>query len=131
MKDADRRRGIFAVTFEHPHVNAAFQYLNTTDQARAKAQPPVPKVDSNGYSIWITPRASNGWEGLFRYDHLEDITNVGGKRERVIGGVAYWFPHQGIVSTALLLDIENVNNHDFTPSRPDERRYALHALVSF
>jgi hypothetical protein len=45
--------------------------------------------------------------------------------------VAYWFPHQGNVSTALLFDIENVDNHDFVPARADERRYALHALVSF
>jgi len=131
VKDADRHRGIFAVTYEHPHVNAAVEYLNTTDQTRAKATPPVPKVDANGYSIWVTPRASNGIEGLFRFDHLEPNDNAPGKRDRIIGGVAYWFPHQGNVATALLFDIENVDNHGFSPSRPDERRYALHALVNF
>ena len=26
-------------------------------------------------------------------------------RERTIAGVAYWFPHQGNVSTALLFDV--------------------------
>jgi hypothetical protein len=127
VKDAERRRGIFAVTFEHPHVNAAFQYLSTADQPRAAAV----KVDAKGYSIWVTPRATNGIEGLLRFDHLEPNDDLPGKRDRIIGGVAYWFPHQGTVSTALLFDIENVDNHDFVSARADERRYALHALVSF
>jgi len=127
VKDAERRRGIFALTYEHPHVNAAFQYLSTTDQQRAAAA----KVDAKGYSIWVTPRATNGIEGLLRFDHVEPNDDLPGERDRIIGGVAYWFPHQGNVSTALLFDIENVDNHDFVPARADERRYALHALVSF
>jgi hypothetical protein len=132
VKDADRHRGIFAVTYEHPHVNAAFQYLNTTDQQRLTGPPPPStKVDANGYSIWVTPRATNGIEGLLRFDHLEPNNDAPGKRDRVIGGVAYWFPHQGNVSAALLFDIENVSNDDFVPVRSDERRYAVHALVSF
>ena len=49
----------------------------------------------------------------------------------MIAGVAYWFPHQGRVSTALLFDFENVDNNDFVPARPDERRFAVHALVNF
>ena len=53
------------------------------------------------------------------------------RRNRTIVGAAYWFPHQGTVSTALLFDFENVDNKDFTPARPDERRFAVHALVNF
>ena len=119
------------MTFEHPHVNAAFEYLIRRIRHGRERSRPVPKVESNGYSIWITPRASNGWRGCSATITSRTSPTWVAKRERVIVGVAYWFPHQGIVSTALLLDIENVNNHDFTPSRPDERRYALHALVSF
>src|SRR4029079_14746087 len=32
VKNADRTRALFAATFEHPNVNAAFEYLATTDQ---------------------------------------------------------------------------------------------------
>jgi hypothetical protein len=70
-------------------------------------------------------------EGLLRFDHLEPNDDLPGKRDRIIGGVAYWFPHQGNVATALLFDIENVDNHDFVPARADERRFAVHALVQF
>jgi hypothetical protein len=127
VKSAERRRGILAVTYEHPHVNAAVQYLDTVDQPRASAA----EVDSHGYSIWVTPRATNGWEGLFRFDHVEPNRDAPGTRDRTIAGVAYWFPHQGNVSTALLFDFEDVNNDEFAPSRPDERRWAVHALVNF
>jgi hypothetical protein len=30
-----------------------------------------------------------------------------------------------------LFDFENVGNNDFAPPRADERRYAVHALISF
>ena len=32
VKNADRTRGIFAASFEHPYLNAAFEYLTTKDQ---------------------------------------------------------------------------------------------------
>ena len=72
-----------------------------------------------------------GWEGLIRFDHLEPNKTLDARRNRTILGVAYWFPHQGTVTSALLLDFENVGNNDFTPPRSDERRYAVHALISF
>ena len=36
VKNADRERGIVAVTFEHPHLNTAVEYLQTTDQTSTK-----------------------------------------------------------------------------------------------
>jgi hypothetical protein len=30
-----------------------------------------------------------------------------------------------------LIDFENVDNQHFVPDRPDERRYAVHALLNF
>jgi hypothetical protein len=30
-----------------------------------------------------------------------------------------------------MCDVENVDNSGFTPAQPDERRFALHALVNF
>ena len=38
---------------------------------------------------------------------------------------------QGSVSAALLLDYENVDNRSYAPARPDERRWAVHALINF
>lgn len=130
VKNAERRRGIFAVTFEHPHVNAAFDYLAATDQNRSTA----PEVDARGWSAWVTPRQrgdNTGFEGLLRYDRLEPNTDTDAVRGRFIGGVAYWFPHQGTVTTVLLLNMEQVTNDDFLPARPDERRFSLHMLVNF
>lgn len=130
VRDAERRRGIVAVTFEHQYVNAAFSYLAATDQTRSMAQ----EVDARGWSVWATPKmgaTSTGWEGLLRFDRLEPDTRVDARRSRTIAGIAYWFPHQGNVTTALLFDFEGVDNEDFVPARSDERRYALHMLVSF
>ena len=128
VQDADRNRGILSFSFEHKYVNAAFDYLATSDQNASAARTPV---DGRGYSFWITPKAANGWEGLVRFDHLEPNKDVSGTRARTIGGVAYWFPHQGNVSTALLFDVEQVKFTDFTPAQPTQRRIAVHGLVNF
>ena len=130
VRDAERRRGVFALTFEHAKVNAAFDYLWASDQTRTIN----PKLDSNGFSMWVTPRTTVGWEGLLRFDHLEREQTTAtskGKTDRTIAGVSYWFPHQGNVSTVLLLDYEHVNYKDFLPVRLDEKRWAVHMLVNF
>jgi len=132
VKDAERWRGIVGVTYEHGYVNTGFNYLSTADQTRVVN----PKLDGHGYSVWATPKTprGHGWEGLLRYDHLvqqQATSSLDGERNRTIAGVAYWFPRQGSVSAALLLDYEQVDNQRYAPDRPDERRWALHALVNF
>jgi hypothetical protein len=128
VKRADRRRGILSVSFEHPHLNAAFDYLTTKDQTSATKA----AVNARGWSAWVTPRTARGWEGLLRYDHLEPNTTLANQtRTRTIAGVAYWFPHQGAVSTALLFDVDNATFNNFTPAQPTQRRIAVHALVNF
>lgn len=127
VKNAERRRAIGALTFEHKYLNAAFEYLAARDQTTATK----PAVDARGYSVWATPRASHGLEGLLRYDELEPNRDTPGKRKRAIAGVAYWFPHQGTVSTALLLDFDQANFDSFAVAQPTQRRIALHALVNF
>jgi len=129
VKDGERQRGIVAATFQHPYVNASIEYLDAQDQTRAS----LPKIDGKGWSFWATPKTPDniGWEGLIRFDHLEPNKTLDARRNRTILGVAYWFPHQGGVSTALLLDFENVENTNFEPVRPNERRYAVHALLNF
>lgn len=127
VKSAERQRAIAAVTFEHARLNASANYFAATDQARATAA----EVDARGFSVWVTPRTARGWEAILRYDQLEPDTDLEARKKRTMGGVSYWFPHQGTVSTALLLDLENVKYDRYLPSRPTERRVALHMLVNF
>ena len=119
-KDAERRRAIVALTFEHQYLNASFDYLNASDRV---AVPTAPKVEGRGWSAWVTPKSTIGWEGLLRYDSL--------KPNRTIAGIAYWFPHQGTVAAALLFDVDNTTFDNFTPARPTTRLIAVHALVNF
>ena len=132
VKDAERRRAILGLTFEHPYVNAGWNYLSTADQTRTVN----PRLDGHGFSAWATPKTPKGygWEGLLRYDHLvqEQATGpLNAERSRAIAGVAYWFPRQGSVSAAILLDYERVDNDNYSPARSDERRWALHTLINF
>jgi hypothetical protein len=52
-------------------------------------------------------------------------------RTRFIGGIAYWFPHQGSVSTALLMDWDDAKFNNFTPAQLEQKKFAIHALVNF
>jgi hypothetical protein len=128
VPDGPRHRGLFSTTFEHIYVNAGFEYLDTTDRTSVtKAE-----MDGHGYSLWATPKAKNGWEALLRYDHMTPDTAVDSQtRTRNIFGVAYWFPHQGNVSSALLLDYDAQTFHNYTTPQLKQQRIAVHALVNF
>ena len=128
VKNADRVRTLLTTTYEHPNVHAAFEYQTTKDQPSATRT----ATEGRGWSMFVTPRHTSGWEGLFRFDH--NVPNKAQKsqvRERTIAGVAYWFPHQGNVATALLFDVDNATFDGFSPAQPTQRRYALHAYVNF
>ena len=127
VKDAERKRALFAVTYEHKYVNAAWQITDQKDQASATK----PLTDGSGWSMWVTPKTTKGFEGLLRFDHLEPNDTINSRRERAIAGVAYWLPHQGNVSSAVLLDYEQVTNKGFTPGLPRQERIAVHGLVNF
>jgi hypothetical protein len=145
--NAERTRTIAQLTFEHKYANAAFEYLSAKDQTSALAN----TVDKggNGYSLWITPRLpyDNGssWEALIRYDHqTPDDRSVfapsatapnastpfdAQKQNRLIVGVAYWFPHLGGVSSALLLDYDGQKFDNLTAA--PVKSVAVHALINF
>ena len=132
VRNAERRRGIAALTYEHPYFNAGANYTTSADQTRAIN----PQLDGHGLSVWATPKTPKGygWEGLLRFDRFvqEQATSaVDSERARTILGVAYWFRRQGPVSSAILFDYEQVENRQFAPERPDERRWAVHTLVNF
>ena len=130
---ADKKRAMAMVTFEHPQLNAGFDYLAAGDQTSATLR----KRDARGFSFWATPRqrAANGFEGLLRVDRITPDTLADANRLRTIIGGAYWFPHQGTVSTALLLDYEQVRLRTQTPAivapSPTQKRLAIHGLVNF
>ncbi len=127
VKSAERRRAILGVTYEHARVNAAANYLATTDQTRSSSA----EIDGHGFTIWVTPKITSGWEALLRFDSLRPNEDLDARRQRTILGIAYWFPRQGSVTSALMFDFENVDNDAFVPSRADERRFAVHLLVNF
>ena len=96
------------------------------------ALPGIPTKASNGYSFWLTPKSTKGWEALIRYDHLTPNTDaavVSQKQNRTILGLAYWFPHQGTVSTALMLDYDGQSFKNITTA--PVKSVAVHALVNF
>ena len=86
---------------------------------------------AEGYSVWATPRTPIGIEALLRYDYLRPVQGTAQRKDRMIGGIAYWFPVQKGVAAALLLDYEQVRYRNFSPAKPREERYALHTLFNF
>jgi hypothetical protein len=128
VRDAPRRRLVGSVTLEHRFLHAGFEYLDASDQTSVTRA----EVDSRGFSIWATPRSPSGWELLLRYDRLTPDTDFDQQtRSRTIAGIAYWFPHQGTVSSALLLDYDRQSFANAVPAQPKQERIAVHALVSF
>ena len=131
IKDSERTRAVAQVTFEHKYVNAGYDYIKAHDQIGIK----FANVEASGWSWWATPRKpfENGssWEALLRYDHLQPNALGPADRTRTILGLAYWFPHQGTVSTSLMLDYDGQTFNNFTPAQPAQKRIAVHGLVNF
>jgi hypothetical protein len=131
IKDSERTRAVGQVTYESFYVNGGFDGIKAHDQTGIKN----PDVESSGWSFWVTPKKplANGAsvEALLRYDHLQPNTVAASNRTRTIVGGAYWFPHQGNVSSALLLDYDGQTFHDFAPAQPAQKRIAVHGLINF
>jgi hypothetical protein len=140
--NAERRRAIGLASFEHRFVNLGAQYLDAADRSSRSAA----LVDSDGYSLWITPRVPLGavpvappagvvrasLEGLFRFDRRRPDRAGDSVKDRWIAGLAYW-PSMRVasVSAAFLLAYELVRYRRFEMPQPDEKRLMLHMLVSF
>jgi hypothetical protein len=132
VKHGARDRLIGAATFEHRYANAGFDWLNAKDRTSVTK----PEVKAQGWSLWATPKfrpldeSKSGFEALLRYDDLKPNKDVDAHKKRTIVGLSYWFPLLRGPSAALLADFEKVD-YDTALSRPNERRYALHALLNF
>ena len=146
MEDAPRNRSMFNTTFEHAFVNLGLDYIATTDKvssAPTNGGDAYPTLDGKGWSFWATPKKAlpNGSsiEGLIRYDHMKPggtasataIASPDGLNERWIGGIAYWFPKQGGVAAAVMLDVDTATYSNWTPGKPTQRRIFVHSLISF
>ncbi|MFY9550668.1 MAG: hypothetical protein WAU32_05905 [Thermoanaerobaculia bacterium] len=128
VKDAKRERFVGMISYESPYLNLAAQYFKGKDQ-NASASKPV--IESEGYSIWATPRTPFGLEALLRWDRLAPNTAAGPRKQRIIAGPAYWFPVQKGVAAAVLLDFEQVRYMGAPGQKPTEERYAIHTLFNF
>jgi hypothetical protein len=132
-KSDDRERFLFSTTYEHPYLNTGFDYLNATDQQNAAAA----EIKSNGYSFWATPKYprpdGSSIEALIRYDHWTPNTSAlldSQKQNRTIFGGAYWFPHQGNVSAAILFDYDAQSFDNITTPAP-VKVFGIHGLLNF
>jgi hypothetical protein len=144
VKDAERTRMMGNLTWEHPYLVFGFESLTAHDQALVTA----PDVHAGGYSFWGTPRKplANGAsvEALLRYDHFMPnessspaplATSTPGtlfsdqqQNRKIIGG-SYWFPHQGNVSAAIMLDYDAQMFKNITTA--PQKVWALHGLIQF
>jgi hypothetical protein len=121
-----KQRLVGQVTFEHPFVNASFEYLDSKD----RKTPAVADIHATGWSAWANPKTPFGLEALLRYEELKPNKDVSAKKKRFVGGVSYWFPVQKGVTTAIMADYEQVK-YDTALGKPKEQRWALHTLFNF
>ena len=143
VANADRKRTIGQVTFEHKLGTVGVEYLDAHDQV--SALPGSVDRHGTGYSVWATPKGPGRWEELIRYDHQTpdnrsvfapastspDLTTAfdSQKQNRVIVGLSYWFPHQGNVSSALMVDYDGQTFKNI--STPPVHSVGVHALINF
>jgi hypothetical protein len=135
IKDAERTRGVFQLTYEQKYLNAGYDYINAHDQPAIAAR----DVHAQGWSFWLTPiKPLDGGasiEALIRYDHLhpdKDLAaNSAQVRPRTIIGVSYWFRHQGNVSAALMLDYDGQTFENYATPQPAQKKIAVHGQIVF
>jgi hypothetical protein len=128
IKSAERTRLVWQLTFESTYLNAGFDAIDAKDRTSiTKAG-----VEAKGWSFWATPKSPKGWEMLLRYDHMiPDQRALDRIRQRTIVGVAYWFPHQGSVSSSLMLDYDGQTFTNVVPAQAAQKKIAVHALINF
>jgi hypothetical protein len=128
LRDGAKDRYVARVGWDSPYLNASFAWLDAKDRT-SKTKP---EVKARGWSAWIEPKSTFGLEGLLRYDRLEPNRNLDSVKTRLLVGASWWFSiaEKG-PKAAVMIDHERVKYDDFSPARPEERRWAIHTLLSF
>ena len=147
MENAPRNRSIFNTTFEHPYVNAGFDYIATTDKVSSAPTNGVdlyPTLDGKGWSFWVTPKKAfpNGSsiEGLHPVRPHEagrhgqrDGDRVAGRPERADdrrrGLLVPEAGRRGSGLDARRRDTATFSN--WSPAKPTQQRIFVHSLISF
>src|SRR5262249_36452333 len=142
----ERKRTLGSFTFENQYLNGGVDYLDSKDKLTATA------IDAHGkgWSVWATPRypmpngSSLGAPVRLRHpapntsnllapvatSPLPGITVFNDqKQNRTIVGGAYWFPHQGNVSAAILVDYDGQHFKNITTA--PTKTVGVHGLLNF
>ena len=135
VKDAEKKRAVFNMTFEHQYINAGVDYLSRKDQASSATKT---SVTGNGWSMWLTPKyplsaAGSSIEGLIRYEQFTpntDSATSSQTRKHGTYGIAYWFPHTGGPLAAVLFDYDTTTS-SVTGATTPQNKVAIHALLNF
>ena len=130
--DDERKRVMGNVTFEHNYVNAGFDYLerqgpDAGDGRRCREQRLLDLGDAAtaagerrvvGGAAALRPLDAEHARPRSRRASTSPELGVtvlnDQQQNRTIFGVAYWFPHQGNVSTAILLDYDGQSFDNIT-----------------
>ena len=130
-KTLPRTRAAASAMFEHTRFNAGVDFMQRVDQPT----PASVETTGRGVSFFVTPffqEKGNGLEGLLRFDSFDPDVDIAGKRNRLIAGLAYWFPKPGGGTAALLAHMEQVRmSGPLVPMRTTERRFTLNMLITF
>ena len=132
-----RERTMGNVTFEHPYINAEFDYLNAKDKTLAvdlaTADQLAPRVPADRLVV-----AESGIESPADIARLRRAGAVAflvgaiaerSEQNRWIYGVAHWFPHQGAVTTAIMLDYDGQQFNNIVTA--PVHAVTLHGLINF
>ncbi|HJT17509.1 MAG TPA: hypothetical protein VJ853_08985 [Thermoanaerobaculia bacterium] len=126
VSSAKRTRLVGQVTFESSHFNAGLDAIDAKDQTSVSKS----DVEGKGWSVWLNPRLTNGWEALLRHDDTKPNHNISSqKHKRDIVGIAYWFQGLQRAQSALMVDYDRLHQPGF--NKPDDTRYGLKMLVNF
>lgn len=131
MRDADRKRGIYGMTYENGHVNVAAEIVQSRDEVLPRAA----IAKGSGWDVFVTPffkEKGNGPEALMRFDHWRPDSSKPDIKERVILGLSYWWtPKMPGVSAALMLDYEGLTVKNPSTPQPAQRKLTLHSVLTF
>ncbi len=134
VNNGERDRTIVSATFEHKYVIAGWDYLWTKD--KSSGLPTGNEVKGEGWTFWVEPRTTSGFEALFRYDHLKPNTAAAttaladAVKSRFLGGLSYWLKVKAPLSAAVLVDYEEVK-YDAPLAKPREKRFEIKTQFTF